>query len=96
LIEGLGLNACGEAIRITDTGTGHSFTQGDFVYSHSLFYPEEFVTFTTRGPVFSYFRLPVPHLLRPGATLFAEHLATVDAVQTPFNPEFMCWEAITP
>ncbi len=96
LVIGVALNACGEAVRITDTGSGHSFTLGSFIYSHSLWYPEEFVTFTTRGPYYAYFRLPVPHLLRPGATLFTEHLNTDDAEQTAFNPEFMVWECLQP
>ena len=96
LVIGLALNACGEAVRIMDTGSGHSFTQGNFVYSHGLWYPEEFTTFTTRGPYYSYFRLPVPHLLRPGATLFTEHLNTDLADQSAFNPEYMVWECIQP
>lgn len=96
LVIGLALNSCGETVRITDTGTGHSFTQGEFVYAHSLWYPEEYVTFTTRGPYYAYFRLPVPHLLRPGATLFTEHLNSNDAEQSAFNPEYFVWEALTP
>lgn len=96
LVIGVALNACGEAVRITDTGTGHSFTMGSFMYSHSLWYPEEFTVFTTRAPYYSYFRLPVPHLLRPGATLFTEHLSTDDALQSAFNPEYMVWECLQP
>jgi hypothetical protein len=96
LVVGFSTAACGESIRITDTGTGYSFTQGDFIYSHSLFYPEEFIHSLYRGPYYSYFRLPVPHLLRPGATLFTEHLATPEAEQDPFNPEYLVWECITP
>lgn len=96
IVVGLSLNSCGESVRITDTGNGYSFTQGDFVYAHSLFYPEEFTTTLYRGPYYSYFRLPVPHLLRPGATLFTEHLVTQDSDQDPFNPEYMIWECITP
>lgn len=96
LVVGVAINSCGETIRITDTGSGHSFTQGDLMYAHSLWYPEEFLTFTTRGPYYSYFRLPVPHLLRPGATLFTEHLNSDLATQTAFNPEYMVWECLTP
>lgn len=98
LVVGVSSNAI-EDIRITDTGTGYSFTQGDFIYSHSLFYPEEFLVSNYRGPYYSYFRLPVPHLLRRGATLFTEHLAGNDIDRLslePFNPEFMIWECITP
>lgn len=98
LVVGLAINSCGEIIRITDTGSGHSFTQGEFVYAHSLWFPEEFTTFAERGPYYSYFRLPVPHVLRPGASLFTEHLAPgVDiSEQRPFNPEYMVWECVTP
>jgi hypothetical protein len=96
LVIGLALNSCGETVRIMDTGTGHSFTQGEFIYAHSLWYPEESTTFTTRGPYYAYFKLPVPHLLRPGATLFTEHLNSNDALQTAFNPEYMVWECLTP
>jgi hypothetical protein len=28
--------------------------------------------------------------------LFTEHLAGDDAVQDPFNPEYMMWECVTP
>lgn len=96
LVVGVSINSCGESIRITDTGNGYSFTQGDFIYAHSLFYPEDFIVSLYRGPYYSYFRLPVPHLLRPGSTLFTEHLATDESEQDPFNPEFMIWECITP
>lgn len=96
LVIGVAINACGETIRITDTGSGHSFTQGDMIYSHSLWYPEEFLTFTTRGPYFSFFRLPVPHLLKPGSSLFTEHLNSDLADQNAFNPEYMVWECLTP
>ncbi len=96
IVVGLSINSCGEDIRITDTGSGYSFTQGDFVYAHSLFYTEEFLQSFYRGPYYSYFRLPVPHLLKPGATLFTEHLAGEDSDQDPFNPEYMIWECITP
>lgn len=96
IVVGLSINSCGEDIRITDTGNGYSFTQGDFVYAHSLFYSEEFTVSNYRGPFYSYFRLPVPHLLKPGSTLFTEHLAGEDAQQDPFNPEYMIWECITP
>jgi hypothetical protein len=96
LVVGLALNSCGETVRITDTGSGHSFTQGEYVYAHSLWYSEEFLTSITRGPYYSYFRLPVPHLLRPGATLFTEHLNSDQASQTAFNPEYMVWECLTP
>ncbi len=98
LVTGVSINSI-EDIRITDTGTGYSFTQGDFIYAHSLFYPEEFLQSIYRGPYYSYFRLPVPHLLRPGATLFTEHLAGDDIDRLslePFNPEYMVWECITP
>lgn len=96
LVVGLALNSCGETVRITDTGTGHSFTLGSFVYAHALWYPEEFTTFTTRGPYSAYFRLPVPHLLRPGSTLFTEHLNSDLAQQSAFNPEYMVWECLQP
>ena len=96
LVIGLFLNSCGEAVRVTDTGSGYSFTMGSFVYAHSLWYPEEFTTFTGRAPYYAYFRLPVPHLLRPGATLYTEHLNTDDAQQTAFNPEYMVWECLQP
>lgn len=96
LVVGVSINSCGEDIRVTDTGNGYSFTQGDFIYSHSLYYIEEFLVNLYRGPYYSYFRLPVPHLLRPGATLFTEHFAGIDAEQEPFNPEYMIWECITP
>lgn len=96
LVVGVSINSCGEDIRITDTGNGYSFTQGDFIYAHSLYYPEDFTVSTYRAPYYSYFRLPVPHLLKPGSTLFTEHLAGADADQDPFNPEYMIWECITP
>jgi len=96
IVTGLGLNSCGETVRISDTATGYSFTLGDFVYAHSLWYPEEFVVFTTRGPYFSFFKLPVPHLLKPGATLFTEHLSSDQASQSAFNPEYMVWECLQP
>jgi len=96
IVVGVSINSCGEDIRITDTGTGYSFTQGDFIYAHSLYYPEDFLVSLYRGPYYSYFRLPVPHLLKPGSTLFTEHLAGEDASQDPFNPEYMIWECITP
>lgn len=96
LVVGLAINSCGESVRITDTGSGHSFTQGEYVYAHSLWYPEESIVFTTRSTYYSYFRLPVPHLLRPGATLFTEHLNSTNADQTAFNPEYMVWECLTP
>lgn len=96
LVVGVSMNAVGEDIRVTDTGNGYSFTQGDFIYAQSLFYTGEFLTSLYRGPYYSYFRLPVPHLLRPGASLFTEHLAGFDSEQEPFNPEYMIWECITP
>lgn len=96
LVVGLSIAACGDELRITDTATGYSFTQGDYVYSHSLFYPEEFLQSFYRGPYYGYFRLPVPHLLRPGATLFAEHLNSTNSDQSAFNPEYMIWECLTP
>lgn len=96
LVTGLFLNSCGESVRIMDTGTGHSFTMGDFVYAHSLWYPEEWTTFVDRAPYYSYFRLPTPHLLKPGSTLFTEHLSTAEASQSAFNPEYMVWECIAP
>lgn len=96
LVTGLFINSCGESVRIMDTGTGHSFTMGDFVYAHSLYYPEEWTVFTDRAPYYSYFRLPVPHLLKPGSTLFTEHLSTSDASQSAFNPEYMVWECVSP
>lgn len=95
LVVGLAINSCGETVRITDTGNGYSFTQGEFIYAHSLWYPEEFVVNQTRSPYYSYFRLPVPHLLRPGATLFTEHLNSTDATQSAFNPEHMIWECVS-
>ncbi len=96
LVVGLAINSCGETVRISDTGTGHSLTMGQFVYAHSLWYPEEFTTFATRSPYYAYFRLPVPHLLRPGSTLFTEHLASDQAQQNAFNPEYMVWECLQP
>jgi hypothetical protein len=96
LVIGLAINET-SGIRITDTGSGHSFTQGDLIYAGNLYYansvpPTERVVFTTPGPYLSYFRLPIPHLLRPGATLVAEHVAEGQ----PFNPTYMVWECLTP
>lgn len=96
IVVGLSINSCGEEIRITDTGTGYSFTQGDYVYAHSLFCPEEFLVNNYKGPYYSYFRLPVPHLLKPYATLFTEHLTGPNTVQDAFNPQYMIWECVTP
>ncbi len=96
LVIGISINSCGEEIRVTDTGTGYSFTQGDYIYAHSVLYPEEFLVNLYRGPYYSYFRLPVPHLLRPGSTLFTEHLTGPNSSQAAFNPEYMMWECLTP
>lgn len=96
LVVGVAINSCGETIRITDTGTGHSFTVGEFMYAHNLFNPEQFLVNQTRSSYYTHFRLPVPHLLKPGATLFTEHLNSNDAEQSAFNPEFMIWECVTP
>lgn len=95
LVVGLAIASCGSTVRFMDTGSGHSFTQGEWVYAHSMYYPEEFLSYQTVSPYYSYFRLPVPHLLRPGATLYTEHLASRDCVQNVFNPEQLVWECLS-
>ncbi len=62
-----------EAARLSlgDTAEQYSFTMGRLVHATNLFWPFSAIEQGIRGPYYSYFRLPVPHLLRPGAQLVA-------------------------
>lgn len=70
LILGMGTTLNASRIAILETAIQHSFTLGEIINIRNLFWTGSFQSNTT-GPYYSYFRFPVPHLLRPGAQLSA-------------------------
>lgn len=62
-------------LSLSDTATQHSLTTGKYIKSPNLFWAYSRIEPGTNGPYYSYFRLPVPHLLRPGSQLQASMIA---------------------
>lgn len=66
-----GFNGETSRMSLGDTAEQYSFTMGRMVHAANTFWPYSAIEQGVRGPYYSYFRLPVPHLLRPGAQLVA-------------------------
>lgn len=101
LAIGVATSACFTQLRLTDMSTGYSFTQQEFINSDSIYYPDEAITSDDiESPYYSYFRLPVPHLLRSGGAFFGEFINGITFPNgnssNDRNPRYFLWECLTP
>jgi hypothetical protein len=76
LVLGIGTTFHSSKLSIVETAIQHSFTTGELINCRNLFTSTLAggISLWAAGPYYSYFRFPVPHLLRPGATLACRHL----------------------
>lgn len=82
-------------IALADTATQHSFTLGQRVKAPNLFDAFETIENGIVGPYYSYFRLPVPHLLRPGAQLACSAIDGLAGAPTGPNSFALLFELVT-
>lgn len=81
---------------LADTATQHSFTLGRPLKCPNLFWAFSPVENGINGPYYSYFRLPVPHLLRAGAQLACSALQNLNDDDPPGPGAFnLMFELIT-
>lgn len=70
-----GANPGNVRLSLSDTALQYSLTTGKFVKSPNLFWAYSRIEPSLNGPYYSFFRLPVPHLLRPGSQMQASMIA---------------------
>lgn len=82
-------------IALADTATQHSFTLGQRVKAPNLFWSFDAIENGIVGPYYSYFRFPVPHLLRPGAQLACSALEGLAGAPTGPTSFALMFELVT-
>jgi hypothetical protein len=98
LVLGLGTTLKRSQISIQDTEQQHSFTLNSFLRGRALFRTIGTILGpVSTGPYYSYFRFPVPHLLKPGATLACQVINQDDqAIPYPSQSPTLSFECLTP
>lgn len=98
LVQGLGTTLKRSQISIQDTEQQHSFTLNAFLRGRALLRTVgSTIGPTDTGPYYSYFRFPVPHLLKPGATLACQIINQGDQdVPYPSQSPTLSFECLTP
>lgn len=96
LVVGYSLTSHGEKrLALADTATQHSFTLGQRIKAPNLFWAFDAIENGIPGPYYSYFRLPVPHLLRPGAQLACSVIDGLAGAPTGASALAFMFELIT-
>lgn len=108
LITGIGTTLGASRIKITDTGTGYSFSLNRPMQSSALNMPDD--EETAGAPIeapagavalWSYVSFPVPHLLKPGAQLLVEAVnggdagAGIDSILDDQFGNFLIFQGVT-
>lgn len=87
------LNSPAVRLAIGDSSLQHSFTLGQLVKSPNLFWAYSAIEPGIPGPFYSYFRFPMPHLLRQGSQLTCQAIAGLSGppdLGTDFGLTFEC------